>query len=245
LTDGDGSERRRDERFPVSLRVDYDDADDLLGDYTENLSAGGACIASTRVLPIGTVVKLALSFPGLVRPIAVEGVVRWCTPDRLVGIEFVDAAANERLAALVARVRDRDPALIKRALRVLVVEDNPHVGSLLQDGLGLNSTACAPFAIDCRLVGDGHEALTLLRAQRFDAMIVDVYLPGIDGPGLIRIVRAELAERELAILAMSCGGDPAMELAMKAGANAFLHKPVQLRAVTAKVRELVERRATP
>ena len=50
MTDAD---RRGEERYAVALRVDYDDADDLIADYTENLSSGGACVASTRDVEIG------------------------------------------------------------------------------------------------------------------------------------------------------------------------------------------------
>ena len=41
------AERRETERLAVALRVDYEDADDLIADYTENLSSGGACVSHT------------------------------------------------------------------------------------------------------------------------------------------------------------------------------------------------------
>src|SRR3982751_5870303 len=73
----DGEEKRRDAREPVALFVEYEGADDLVGDYTENLSSGGTFVATNRTLPIGTQIKLVLSFPGLLEPIAIEGTVRW------------------------------------------------------------------------------------------------------------------------------------------------------------------------
>jgi uncharacterized protein (TIGR02266 family) len=237
-----GQERRRGERYVVSLHVDYDDADDLVNDYTENISSGGICISSDRVLERGAEVRLALSFPGLVQPIAVRGIVRWTKPEgSLAGIEFVDVAENVQLAALVARVRDRDPALVKQTVRVLVVEDNRHIAELLQAGLGVKSGLDASVAAACFVARDGREALTLLRThQRFDAMIVDVYLPVVDGPTLIRTVRTEFRDRRLPIIAMSCGGDDARSLAMTAGADTFLEKPMRLRSVVDKIRELVQ-----
>ena len=70
-------EKRRDTREPVTLFVEYEGADDLVGDFTENLSSGGTFVATNRELPVGTRVHLVLSFPGLLEPISVEGTVRW------------------------------------------------------------------------------------------------------------------------------------------------------------------------
>ena len=67
----------RDAREPVTLFVEYEGADDLLGDYAENLSSGGTFVATNRELPIGTRVNLVLSFPGLLEPISIEGTVSW------------------------------------------------------------------------------------------------------------------------------------------------------------------------
>ena len=70
-------DQRRDSRESVTLFVEYEGADDLVGDYTENLSSGGTFVATNRPLPIGTEIKLVLSFPGLLEPISVVGTVRW------------------------------------------------------------------------------------------------------------------------------------------------------------------------
>jgi Tfp pilus assembly protein PilZ len=73
----DGREQRKDVREPVTLVVEYEGADDLLGDYTENLSNGGTFVATNRELPIGTAVQLVLGFPGLLEPIRIDGTVKW------------------------------------------------------------------------------------------------------------------------------------------------------------------------
>ena len=63
------------------LFVEYEGADDLVGDFTENLSSGGTFVSTARPLPIETRVRLVLSFPGLLEPISIEGVVRWHRSD--------------------------------------------------------------------------------------------------------------------------------------------------------------------
>jgi uncharacterized protein (TIGR02266 family) len=230
-------DRREDERFAVALRVDYDDADDLIGDYTENLSTGGACIASTRDVDVGSEVRLALSFPGLVSPIRVEGIVRWCRDDML-GIEFVDGVRT-RLDGLIGRIRERDPGVVKPTLRVLVVEDNPHVAQLLRHGLGDDHNK-SDIVFDCRFAADGRAALDMLGTQRFDVLIVDIYLPVLDGAGVITAVRQQLGLKDLPILAVSAGGDAARHAAMAAGATLFIDKPMRLKNVLARMREIMK-----
>ena len=232
MTDAD---RRGDERFAVALRVDYDDADDLIVDYTENLSSGGACVASNREVGIGTEVRLALSFPGLVSPIRVDGIVRWCR-DNTLGIEFIDGV-RAKLESLITRIRDRDPELVKRTMRVLVVEDNPHIAELLRHGLGDGKGT--EVAFDCRLASDGRAALEMLQEQRFDVLIVDIYLPVLDGAGVITAVRQKLGLGNLPIIAVSGGGDSARHAAMAAGANLFIDKPMRLKSLLERMREIM------
>src|SRR5687768_1531262 len=115
-----GPEKRRDNREPVTLFVEYEGADDLVGDYTENLSSGGTFVATTRELPIGTNIKLVLSFPGLLEPIALEGAVRWqrgggsSEGEAGAGIEFEAGPARDQLAVLIDKVRRRDPKTMSR-----------------------------------------------------------------------------------------------------------------------------------
>jgi uncharacterized protein (TIGR02266 family) len=233
----EGDERRGGARYEVALRVDYDDADDLLADFTENLSSGGACVATSRDVAIGTEVRLALSFPGLIEPFRVDGIVRWKRDDTL-GIEFVEGA-RDRLDALLARIRERDPAVVRRTLKVLVVEDNPHIAELLRHGLGMRSAAGAELAVDCRFASDGREALDELREHRFDVLVVDIYLPVLDGIAVIRAVRGELGRPDMPIVAVSSGGDSARRAAMGAGANLFIDKPMRLKSLLERMRELL------
>lgn len=232
------NDNRRDERFEVALRVDYEDADDLIADYTENLSAGGACVASSRDVPIGAEVRLALSFPGLVEPIRVEGIVRWRRDD-MIGIEFVEGT-RDKLEMLIARIRERDPGVVKRTLRVLVVEDNPHIAELLKHGLAADRKgAPAEVAIDCRFASDGREALDELAEHNFDVLIVDIYLPVLDGVGVITAVRTKLGKPDIPIIAVSGGGDSARRAALEAGANLFIDKPMRLKNLLERMREFM------
>src|SRR3954454_16834227 len=81
----DQNDKHKSAREAVTLFVEYEGADDLVGDYTENLSSGGTFVATNRELPIGTQIQLMLGFPGLLEPIAVVGIVRWTRGTRTGG----------------------------------------------------------------------------------------------------------------------------------------------------------------
>ncbi len=250
-------DKRHSDREPVTLFVEYEGADDLVGDYTENLSTGGTFVATNREIPIGQRIHLVLSFPGLLEPIAIEGIVRWTRgatgagtgPAGVVqpgeepgcGIEFTPGPARDALAQVITRIGQRDPRTVSRLYRVLVVEDNKHVASLINDGLKGASRrefgGGVTFAV--RNAEDGRQAVEMLRREQFDALIVDVYLPVIDGARVIQTARGELGLAELPIIAVSAGGDSARRSALEAGANIFLDKPMRLRQVIDTIQKLL------
>lgn len=231
-------EKRRDAREAVTLFVEYEGADDLVGDFTENLSTGGTFVTTNRAIPIGTRVQLVLSFPGLLEPISIEGDVRWTRTDGEdgdggAGIEFAPGPGRDQLAAIVARIRAGDPRTVSRLFNVLVVEDNRHVAALIQQGLRGSSRRDFGGAISFQFqdAEDGRAAVEILRREQFDALIIDVYLPILDGAKVIQQARTELGLHALPIIAVSGGGEPARRLALDAGANIFLDKPMRLRKV--------------
>ena len=246
-------DKRHSDREPVTLFVEYEGADDLVGDYTENLSTGGTFVATNRELPMGQKIQLVLSFPGLLEPIGIEGIVRWTRSapanagvvqpgeEPGAGIEFAPGPARDQLAQVVSRIRQRDPKTVSRLFRVLVVEDNKHVAALIHDGLKGSSRrefgGGVTFAV--RTAEDGRVAVELLRRETFDALIVDVYLPVIDGARVIQTARGELGLIELPIIAVSAGGDGARKSALDAGANIFLDKPMRLRQVIDTIQKLL------
>ncbi len=229
------------------LFVEYDGADDLIGDFTENLSTGGTFVSTTRPLPIGTRVQLVLSFPGLLEPISIEGVVRWHRTEESdeggagAGLQFEPGPGRDALATIVERIRRNDPRTVSRLFKVLVVEDNRHVAALIQDGLRGSSRRDFHDNISFvfKSAEDGRAAVEILRREQFDALIIDVYLPVLDGPKVIAQCRTELGLADLPIIAVSAGGDSARKSALAAGANIFLDKPMRLRQVIDTIQRLL------
>lgn len=121
------------------------------------------------------------------------------------------------------------------ARRVLVVEDSRLLAHMVGDGLRREGGGEA-FEI-CSAV-DGRQALDLLAAERFDALVVDVFLPGVDGCEVIRHVRGQLGQRDVPIIAISAGGAHARDAALGAGATQFFDKPFKVAHVAEVLRLL-------
>jgi CheY-like chemotaxis protein len=81
----------------------------------------------------------------------------------------------------------REPSTGRHALagkRVLVVDDEEEVALLVAQRL-------APFGVITEVVHDGAEALDLLRTQHFDALTLDILMPGMSGFEVLRALRAD------------------------------------------------------
>jgi uncharacterized protein (TIGR02266 family) len=247
-TEGSGQEKRRHERQAVTLVVEYEGADDLVSDFTENLSSGGTFVNTPHEFEIGTEVQLVLSFPGLLEPIKLAGVVRWerggDEETRGVGLQFTEygTEVQRKLEELMTRIVQRDPQVVTRLIKVLVVEDNPHVARLIRDGLRGSGrrTFGEDLAFNFRMASNGREALDLLHMEPFDALIIDVYMPVLDGASVIEEVRADEELKSMPIIAVSAGGERAREFAMDAGADFFLDKPMRLRQIIETMQQLLE-----
>jgi len=108
-------------------------------------------------------------------------------------------------------------------LRILVAEDNvinQKVALLLLERLG--------YAAD--VAADGEETLAALRRQRYDVILMDVQMPGMDGVEAARRIRDEWpAEERPRIIAVTASAlDEDRESCLSAGMDDFLSKPVLL-----------------
>ncbi len=231
-------DRRPAHKELLRLVVEYESADDFVADYTKNLRGPTMFVETTRTVAIGTIIEVGLSFPGLLQPIVLDALVQQ-TPQNGLTLALLEGGRG-RLDALVQRVRDRDPKLVAPVVNVLIVEDNKHVCELVRQGLaGSTRREMRDVTFTFATAEDGAEALELLRTRSFDAAIVDVYLPVLDGPTLIQQARTALGLTKLPIITMSAGGAPARSAALRAGASVFLDKPVRLRDVVATMRQLL------
>ncbi len=118
-------------------------------------------------------------------------------------------------------------------MRVLLVEDDTLLGDGLQTGLSQTG-----FTVDW--VREGHQALHALRSETFDAAIVDLGLPDVDGTEVIRRYRDHGGGAP--ILVLTARGDIGNKLTLlDGGADDYLVKPADIREVAARLRVLMRR----
>jgi len=121
-------------------------------------------------------------------------------------------------------------------VRILVIEDEPKVARFLERGLKQQS-----YAVD--VAGDGEEGLQLAGDHPYDLIVLDVMLPGRDGFGVLRELRAaRQATRVLMLTARDGLADRVRGLDL--GADDYLVKPFDLDEFLARVRALLRRAAT-
>jgi len=120
--------------------------------------------------------------------------------------------------------------------KLLVVDDDPALSRTLRRALAVEG-----YDVEC--AGDGDEALQRLAADRFDAVVLDVAMPRVDGLAVCRRMR-EGRDRTpvLMLTARDAVGDRVSGL--DAGADDYLVKPFALDELNARVRALL-RRAAP
>jgi uncharacterized protein (TIGR02266 family) len=108
----EGADRRKSERIPLVLRVDYSTVDDFFSEFTANINEGGIFIETTEQHPADTAVALHFQLPGSEEPLQVTGRVVWNSPGEPgqklgIGIVFedLDQRARERIDRLVRSLR--------------------------------------------------------------------------------------------------------------------------------------------
>lgn len=130
--------------------------------------------------------------------------------------------------------KDDSPADAVAALRVLSVEDNPF-------GRVVLNTILTELGHHAEFIGRGEDAVNRLARGGFDAVLMDMVLPGIDGVEAIRRIRAMPAPlARIPIIGVSGRGEDEAA-SREAGADAFLVKPVSPRALATALLEAKRR----
>ncbi len=120
------------------------------------------------------------------------------------------------------------------AERLLIIDDDARLAAMVSDYLG-----AAGFAVDRSLTG--RDGLAALERGGFDAVILDVMLPDIDGFELCRTIRARA---QTPILMLTARGDETDRIVgLELGADDYLPKPFSPRELLARLRAILRRGA--
>jgi two-component system, OmpR family, response regulator len=118
-------------------------------------------------------------------------------------------------------------------MRALVVEDEPKMAALLRRGLVEDG-----YAAD--VAGTGEEALRMARAVPYDAIVLDVMLPGLGGFDVCRQLRSSGVWSPVLLLTARDGVDDRV-VGLDSGADDYLIKPFSFAELLARLRALTRR----
>ena len=119
--------------------------------------------------------------------------------------------------------------------RILVVEDEEDLGSLLVESL-------VHEGLEARLVTNGLEVLPMVRSWVPDLVLLDLMLPGIDGFEVLRQVRA--VDERLPVIIVSARGEEADRIrGIRLDADQYMVKPYSLHELLERVHALLRRAA--
>jgi DNA-binding response OmpR family regulator len=123
--------------------------------------------------------------------------------------------------------------------RILVVDDEPDIASLIKHALERTGDARV------EVVTTGDAALRVVRDAPPDLLILDLNLPAVDGTEVCRMIRARPATANLPIIMLTARtGEADRVSGLDLGADDYITKPFSLRELAARVRAVLRRRSS-
>lgn len=120
--------------------------------------------------------------------------------------------------------------------RILVIDDDPNVTSVLKRGLAYEG-----YTVD--IAGAGAQGLTIARDHTPDLVILDLMLPGLDGFEVLERLRA--ADENLPVLMLTARDASADQVkGLESGADDYVVKPFTFAVLAARVKALLRRSET-
>ncbi len=122
---------------------------------------------------------------------------------------------------------------LRSSVRVLVVEDEKRVGRFIRKAL-------TEEGFSVHVCHEGNEALDVTRVDAFDALVLDVMLPGRDGLSVLRMLRERRDATPVLILTARGSVGERVD-GLNAGADDYLAKPFSTDELVARLRALIRR----
>jgi CheY-like chemotaxis protein len=141
------------------------------------------------------------------------------------------------LAALIRQLREQvlvtTPRTTERHPRILVVDDDENIRSLLEQELG-------EAGYEIRLAGNGREAIAAVRRERPDLVILDVMMPEMNGFDVAAVLKNDPQTMDVPILILSIVQD--RERGFRLGVDRYLTKPIDTDLLFREVGNLIEQK---
>ena len=121
-------------------------------------------------------------------------------------------------------------------LRILICDDDAGTRLLLK------RTLTREFAAAVTEAADGLQALELLEERDFDLLILDLMMPGLDGAGVLKILREQVRLANLPVVILSGQRESeTVQAVIQLGVAGFLLKPLHLEATSTRLKAIVQR----
>lgn len=208
----DVNDNRQDMRYSFTADVIVDDS---VFTKAIDISLGGMYIKTTKVLEETSVVSV--NIPDY--DFTANAMVRFSKVGAGTGLKF-EISSNEqwdKIASIIDSVRgDREDS--KEKPNVLLVDDNKAFRDAMKEKL-IEAGYSVTEAVD------GMDAIKQMNKHPFQAVVTDLFMNRIDGFKLISLIREAPDHKDKPIIAMSGKNDRStVNVAMRAGANYFVHK---------------------
>jgi two-component system copper resistance phosphate regulon response regulator CusR len=148
--------------------------------------------------------------------------------------EFQGGSSEDRLSGPL-RIEMHGPKWYIHFMRILIVEDEKRVAQFLQKGFQAES-----FTVD--IAADGLTGLHLAETESYDAIILDVMLPGRNGIEILTSLRSSKIDTPVLILSAKSDIEDRVE-GLNLGADDYLPKPFAFSEVLARIRAIVRRKS--
>ena len=112
------------------------------------------------------------------------------------------------------------------APRILIVEDDENINNLLREAL-------TKHGLNCTQAFSGTEGLIVFKGDKFDLVLLDLMMPGMDGQTLTQRIR-EVSNVPIIIVSAKSSVDSKVDL-LTTGADDFIGKPFELKELIARV----------
>ena len=118
--------------------------------------------------------------------------------------------------------------------KILVIEDEQDIRDLLVFNLQKNG-------FNVRAVDNGEKALSLIRTDNFDLILLDLMIPGISGFDLTRILKNDDETSEVPIIMLTAKGEESdIVKGLEIGAQDYITKPFSLKVLMARISKVIQ-----
>ena len=121
-----------------------------------------------------------------------------------------------------------------RQIRILIVDDEPYIGQLLERYL-------TPEGYRCRVVSSGEEAIRVLESTKFHLVLADIMMPGMSGIDLLHIIKSLYPDVAVLMVTAIDDRDTGV-LAVGLGAYGYIIKPFERNEILINAANAIERR---